>query len=210
MWCMQCRLPATIRCLSHPSAHVRALSTSVLRDILHARSTKTNSKPVEINGTNGPSYQYFNLDVIDWQVDIEKCLTWEAHSRLATGMSIQFLDTAAKELGCIISIWHQCSFLHRRCIIFLNETSTQIKVPFLFVLKDSYFQESKYFIVFLNLMPRNVNTIALQSFTQGYGYVSKKDNRAWMRLLCCDVKLLSFLTMLVLYLIGTALIVVID
>lgn len=101
---MQCRLPATIRCLSHPSAHVRALSTSVLRDILHARSTKTNSKPVEINGTNGPSYQYFNLDVIDWQVDIEKCLTWEAHSRLATGMSIQFLDTAAKELGCTISI----------------------------------------------------------------------------------------------------------
>ncbi|XP_015886353.3 protein GIGANTEA isoform X1 [Ziziphus jujuba] len=101
---LKCRLPATIRCLSHPSAHVRALSTSVLRDILHSSPTKTNSKPLEINGTNGPFYQYFNLEVIDWQVDIEKCLTWEAHSRLATGMSIQFLDTAAKELGCSISI----------------------------------------------------------------------------------------------------------
>lgn len=101
---MQCRLPATIRCLSHPSAHVRALSTSVLRDILHSSPTKTNSKSVEVNGTNRASYKYFNLGVINWLVDIEKCLTWEAHSRLATGMSIQFLDTAAKELGCSISL----------------------------------------------------------------------------------------------------------
>lgn len=101
---LKCRLPATIRCLSHPSAHVRALSTSVLRDILHTGSIKTNHKPVEINGTRTPSYQYFNPDDIDWQADIEKCLTWEAHSRLATGMPIQFLDTAAKELGCTISI----------------------------------------------------------------------------------------------------------
>ena len=101
---MQCRLPATIRCLSHPSAHVRALSTSVLRDILHTGPIKANSKSVEINGPRGPSYQYFNPDDIDWQADIEKCLTWEAHSRLATGMPIQFLDAAAKELGCTISI----------------------------------------------------------------------------------------------------------
>lgn len=101
---MQCRLPATIRCLSHPSAHVRALSTSVLRDILHTGSIKPTSKQVDLNGMHGPSYQYFNLGVIDWQADIEKCLTWEAHSRLATGMPIQYLDTAAKELGCTISV----------------------------------------------------------------------------------------------------------
>ncbi|KAG6671525.1 hypothetical protein I3842_16G007900 [Carya illinoinensis] len=101
---LKCRLPATIRCLSHPSAHVRALSTSVLRDILHTGSIKSNSKPVNINGVCGPSYQYFSLDVIDWQADIEKCLVWEAHSRLATGMPIQYLDTAAKELGCTISL----------------------------------------------------------------------------------------------------------
>lgn len=103
---MQCRLSATVRCLSHPSAHVRALSTSVLRDIMYLSSFKTNSKTVEINGTcsPSPSYRYFNPDAIDWQADIEKCLTWEAHSRLSTGMPIQFLDIAAKELGCTISI----------------------------------------------------------------------------------------------------------
>nr|AYL40677.1 circadian clock protein gigantea [Eriobotrya japonica] len=101
---LKCRLPATIRCLSHPSAHVRALSTSVLRDILQASSIRPNPNPVEINGIHGPSYKYFSLDVIDWQADIEKCLTWEAHSRLATGMHIKFLDTAAKELGCSISL----------------------------------------------------------------------------------------------------------
>uniref|UniRef100_A0A2N9IMB3 GIGANTEA n=1 Tax=Fagus sylvatica TaxID=28930 RepID=A0A2N9IMB3_FAGSY len=101
---LKCRLPATTRCLSHPSAHVRALSTSVLRDILHTGSFKSNSKPVDISGLCGSSYQYFSLGVIDWQADIEKCLTWEAHSRLATGMSIDFLGTAAKELGCAISL----------------------------------------------------------------------------------------------------------
>ncbi|XWS21817.1 hypothetical protein CRYUN_Cryun30bG0087700 [Craigia yunnanensis] len=100
---LKCRLPATTRCLSHPSAHVRALSISVLRDILHTGSIESNSK-VEINGIHGPSYQYLSIGVIDWHTDIEKCLTWEAHSQLARGMSIQFLDTAAKELGCNISI----------------------------------------------------------------------------------------------------------
>lgn len=101
---MQCRLPATIRCLSHPSAHVRALSTSVLRSILHTCSIKPTANQADINDIRGPSYQLFKVDVIDWQADIEKCLTWEAHSRLATGMAIQFLETAAKELGCTVSI----------------------------------------------------------------------------------------------------------
>lgn len=101
---LQCRLPASIRCLSHPSAHIRALSTSVLRDILYIGSIKSNSKPAEINGIRGSSYQYFSLDVINWQADIEKCLLWEAHSRLATGMPIQYLETAAKELCCTISL----------------------------------------------------------------------------------------------------------
>ncbi|KAM6559663.1 hypothetical protein CsatA_028902 [Cannabis sativa] len=103
---LKCRLSATIRCLSHPSAHVRALSTSVLRDIMQTGSIKTNSKPVEVNGSSrDPSYnKYFNPDDINWLADIEKCLRWEAHSRLATGRSTQFLDVAAKELGCTISI----------------------------------------------------------------------------------------------------------
>ncbi|OMO98654.1 hypothetical protein COLO4_13783 [Corchorus olitorius] len=97
---LKCRLPATTRCLSHPSAHVRALSISVLRNIMHTGSIKSNSKQVEINGIHGPSYQYFSIGVIDWHTDIEKCLTWEAHSQLSRGMPIQYLDTAAKELGC--------------------------------------------------------------------------------------------------------------
>jgi GIGANTEA protein len=100
---LKCRLPATIRCLSHTSAHVRALSTSVLRDILNTCSVQPSTKQVGLNGIHGPSYRYFN-DTIDWQADAEQCLTWEAHSRLATGMSIEYLDTAAKELGCAISL----------------------------------------------------------------------------------------------------------
>ncbi|TYH72682.1 hypothetical protein ES332_D05G271900v1 [Gossypium tomentosum] len=100
---LKCRLPATTRCLSHPSAHVRALSTSVLRNILHIGSINSKSK-VEIYGIRGPSYQFFNIGAINWQNDIEKCLTWEVYSQLARGMTIQFLDTAAKELGCNISI----------------------------------------------------------------------------------------------------------
>ncbi|CAN1235213.1 Protein GIGANTEA [Linum perenne] len=102
---LKCRLPATVRCLSHPSAHVRALSLSVLRDILHNASIKTVHEQVDKNGTNSrSSYQYFNVDLIDWHADIEKCLAWEAHSQLARGTPIDFLDTAAKELGCTISV----------------------------------------------------------------------------------------------------------
>lgn len=102
---LKCRLPATIRCLSHPSAHVRALSTSVLRDILHIGPVKSDSKQTDISGLHSPSFEYLKkIGVIDWQADIEKCLTWEIHSRLATGMPINYLDTAAQELGCNISI----------------------------------------------------------------------------------------------------------
>lgn len=101
---IQCRLPATVRCLSHPSAHVRALSTSVLRDILQTGSYVHRSTPNNINGVHSPSFQYFNREAINWKVDLEKCLTWEAHSRLVTGMPIEVLHVAAKELGCSISL----------------------------------------------------------------------------------------------------------
>ncbi|XP_071703338.1 protein GIGANTEA-like isoform X2 [Rutidosis leptorrhynchoides] len=107
---LKCRLPAKVRCLSHPSAHVRALSTSVLRAILHLGglvnppSGEPSSNKV-IASSCGPAHQYLKVvHVIDWKADVGKCLTWEAHSRLATGMPIQHLNTAAKELGCPISI----------------------------------------------------------------------------------------------------------
>ncbi|KAE8714284.1 Protein GIGANTEA [Hibiscus syriacus] len=95
---LKCRLPATTRCLSHPSAHVRALSVSVLRHILHASSVESNSKAI-----HGPSHEFHGIGSIDWHTDIEKCLTWEARSQLARGMPIYFIDTAAKELGCHVS-----------------------------------------------------------------------------------------------------------
>lgn len=101
---LKCRLPATVRCLSHPSAHVRALSTSVLRDILLLGSIKVNFKHEKpLRGSGEPPHRYLISGVINWNEDIEKCLTWEAHSRSATGMSTIFLDAAAKDLGCAIS-----------------------------------------------------------------------------------------------------------
>ncbi|KAG5525328.1 hypothetical protein RHGRI_031868 [Rhododendron griersonianum] len=96
---LKCRLPATTRCLSHPSAHIRALSMSVLRDILHIGSINSSTKPVDKNGIDAP-YKYLGVGTIDWRADIEKCLTWEAQSRVATGMPNQFLEIAAMELGC--------------------------------------------------------------------------------------------------------------
>ncbi|KAK3043925.1 hypothetical protein RJ639_000624 [Escallonia herrerae] len=99
---LKCRLPATVRCLSHPSAHVRALSTSVLHAILNVGPIKSSGIQVDMNGIRSPANQCLNVDIIDWQADIGKCLTWEAHSRIATKMPIEFLDTAAKELGCAL------------------------------------------------------------------------------------------------------------
>nr|AKX69260.1 protein GIGANTEA [Arabidopsis lyrata subsp. lyrata]AKX69261.1 protein GIGANTEA [Arabidopsis lyrata subsp. lyrata]AKX69271.1 protein GIGANTEA [Arabidopsis lyrata subsp. lyrata]AKX69275.1 protein GIGANTEA [Arabidopsis lyrata subsp. lyrata]AKX69285.1 protein GIGANTEA [Arabidopsis lyrata subsp. lyrata] len=105
---LKCRLPATVRCLSHPSAHVRALSISVLRDIMNQSSIPIKVTPklptTEKNGMNSPSYRFFNAATIDWKADIQKCLNWEAHSLLSTTMPTQFLDTAARELGCTISL----------------------------------------------------------------------------------------------------------
>ncbi|XP_076947914.1 protein GIGANTEA-like [Bidens hawaiensis] len=77
---LKCRMAATVRCLSHSSAHVRTLSISVLRAILHV-------------GSIGP----------DWEMELEKCVTLEARGRVASGMAIDYLDIAAKELGCPIS-----------------------------------------------------------------------------------------------------------
>ncbi|GJV29948.1 protein GIGANTEA isoform X1 [Tanacetum coccineum] len=93
---LKCRLPATVRCLSHPSAHVRTVSISVLIAILHVGVLRTSGEESK--------HQYMGADVINWEADIGKCLTWEAHSRIATGQPIEHLVTIAKELGCSISI----------------------------------------------------------------------------------------------------------
>ncbi|RWR77531.1 protein GIGANTEA [Cinnamomum micranthum f. kanehirae] len=101
---LKCRLPATVRCVSHPSAHVRALSTSLLRDILHIGSIKSNDKQEDVKRIDGPSDRHLNAGIIDWHADIEKCLAWEAHSRRATGMTLAFLDAAARDLSCKVSL----------------------------------------------------------------------------------------------------------
>ncbi|XP_008786528.2 protein GIGANTEA-like [Phoenix dactylifera] len=95
------RLSATIRCLSHSSAHVRALSSSILRVIMHGNTTKSTSfMHGDGQGLCDPSYRSLSAGIINWHSDIEKCIKWEAHSRRATGMTLAFLDAAAKELGC--------------------------------------------------------------------------------------------------------------
>jgi len=99
---LKCRLSPTIRCLSHPSAHVRALSMSVLRDILNNGSI-TPSKIIQgeqqRNGIQSSSYRCLAAS-INWQADVQRCIEWEAHSRRATGLTLAFLSAAAKELGC--------------------------------------------------------------------------------------------------------------
>ncbi|ONM29305.1 gigantea2 [Zea mays] len=100
---LKCRLSTTIRCLSHPSAHVRALSMSVLRDILDHGSVSPNKisrGEQQRNGIQSPSYRCVAAGILNWQADVERCIEWEAHSRRATGLTLAFLSTAAKELGC--------------------------------------------------------------------------------------------------------------
>lgn len=95
------RLPATVQCLSHSSAHVRALSTSVLRDILHAESLNF-MYCKNFSGKNHHSeHLYHGKDMVvqDWHKAVEQCLDWEAHNRQARGMSIALLASAANALG---------------------------------------------------------------------------------------------------------------
>uniref|UniRef100_M0ZKR6 Protein GIGANTEA n=1 Tax=Solanum tuberosum TaxID=4113 RepID=M0ZKR6_SOLTU len=80
-------------------------NTSALRDFMYAGSVKPSVKEVEdVNGIHNPAYQYLSISIIDWKTDIGKCLMCEANNRLENGMSAQFLDTAARELGCTISV----------------------------------------------------------------------------------------------------------
>ncbi|XP_020572459.1 protein GIGANTEA [Phalaenopsis equestris] len=96
---LKCRLSATVRCLSHPSALVRALSISVLRDIMNTgpinSSNYTNTETLHLYD---PSYR--SLGMTNWHANIEKCIKWEARSRRATGLALSFLGSASKELGC--------------------------------------------------------------------------------------------------------------
>ncbi|KAF6157827.1 hypothetical protein GIB67_003727 [Kingdonia uniflora] len=99
---LKCRLPAITQCLSHPSAHVRAFSMSVLREILVIGSFQPGSKVGNISAING-SGQKSNLEFVNWRADIEKCFLWEAQRRHNSELIITFLNDAARELGFTIS-----------------------------------------------------------------------------------------------------------
>lgn len=85
MRAMQLRLPAVAGCVSHPSARVRALGTSVLRAVVRLGTMRSSSNLNELRD------------------GVVKCLRWEAHSRLAMGLPIHLVEEAAKELGFTIS-----------------------------------------------------------------------------------------------------------
>ncbi|KAL3700067.1 hypothetical protein R1sor_018089 [Riccia sorocarpa] len=94
------RLPATVRCLSHNSAHVRAMGVARLKDMLDmeslwSSSSKKSSEAGEREEQNGCG---------NWRKYVEQCVVWEVHCRRAGGMSISLLSNAASALGCPISI----------------------------------------------------------------------------------------------------------
>lgn len=95
------RLPATVQCLSHSSAHVRALSTSVLRDILHAESLNFMYCKNFSGKIHHSEHLYHGKDMVvqDWHKAVEQCLAWEGHNRQARGKSIAHLASAVSALG---------------------------------------------------------------------------------------------------------------
>lgn len=90
---MQCRLAATACCVSHPSARVRALSMSVLREVVHVGSSCARAE-----GDIGCDCS--DLSITCLRDAVKKCLKSEAHSRVAVGLPVHYVEAAAKELGC--------------------------------------------------------------------------------------------------------------
>ncbi|KAH0741412.1 hypothetical protein KY290_034455 [Solanum tuberosum] len=99
-------------------AHVRALSTSVLRDSMYAGSVKPSVKEVEdVNGIHNPAYQYLSISIIDWKTDIGKSLMCEANNRLENGMSAQSLDTSARLYYISLKTHFSGAYIRSRCTI---------------------------------------------------------------------------------------------
>ncbi|XP_057862401.1 protein GIGANTEA isoform X1 [Cryptomeria japonica] len=97
------RLPATVQCLSHSSAHVRALSTSLLRVILHESLNFGHGKYLSEKSHHSENVCCVEDLVIKyWRRDVEQCLAWEVHNRQARGMSVALLVSAANALGCSV------------------------------------------------------------------------------------------------------------
>ncbi|KAI5055707.1 hypothetical protein GOP47_0029228 [Adiantum capillus-veneris] len=85
---LKMRLPAIVHCLSHNSAHVRALSKALLQDEMYSNSASL----------------YLHTDRVlddDWKLAIAKCVAQEMVSLQALGMPISMLVEAAASLGCV-------------------------------------------------------------------------------------------------------------
>eukprot|EP00250_Pteridium_aquilinum_P013017 c21079_g1_i1 orf=657-4169(-) len=86
---LKMRLPAIVHCLSHNSAHVRALSMALLQNEVYS-----NSVSLHIQKGKRPRE--------DWKLSVEECVAREMHSLQAMGMSISMLVDAATTLGCCV------------------------------------------------------------------------------------------------------------
>ncbi|KAG6542250.1 hypothetical protein Mapa_016378 [Marchantia paleacea] len=94
------RLPATVRCLSHNSTHVRAMSVARLRDMLYMESLRSSSSRKSSEGSEREE----STGTGNWRRYVEQCVVWEVHCRRAGGMSISLLANAASALGCPIPV----------------------------------------------------------------------------------------------------------
>lgn len=94
------RLPATVRCLSHNSTHVRAMSVARLRDMLYMESLRSSSSRKSSEGSEREEANGTG----NWRRYVEQCVVWEVHCRRAGGMSISLLANAASALGCPIPV----------------------------------------------------------------------------------------------------------
>lgn len=86
---LKMRLPAIVHCLSHSSAHVRALSIALLQNEMYSNSASL----------------YHNRDGMlddDWKLSVAKCVAQEMVSLQALGMPILMLVEAAASLGCCV------------------------------------------------------------------------------------------------------------
>lgn len=99
LFAAQDRIPVVVQCLSHSSAHVRAISIARLRDMTYFESFRSRCSEgrledgdiVENGDSDSSSYC--------WRKAIEQRITWESHYRRAGGMSISLLANAAAALG---------------------------------------------------------------------------------------------------------------
>ncbi|KAH7297848.1 hypothetical protein KP509_25G015300 [Ceratopteris richardii] len=86
---LKMRLPAIVRCLSHGSAHVRALSIALLQN--------------EVYSTSASMHDQREKSLEDeWKLAVANCVAQEIITLQAMGMPVSMLLEAASSLGCCV------------------------------------------------------------------------------------------------------------